>query len=64
MTPLQQSRASGGNCFQRRRVVAGSSIDAITKRRAIDYPVIAGGGHFLQEDAGEELAKHIVDFLR
>jgi haloalkane dehalogenase len=28
-----------------------------------DHPVIHGAGHFLQEDAGEELAKHIVDFL-
>jgi haloalkane dehalogenase len=27
------------------------------------HPVIHGAGHFLQEDAGEELAKHIVDFL-
>jgi haloalkane dehalogenase len=28
-----------------------------------DHPVIHGAGHFLQEDAGEELAKHIVEFL-
>jgi haloalkane dehalogenase len=28
-----------------------------------DHPVIHGAGHFLQEDAGDELAKHIVDFL-
>jgi haloalkane dehalogenase len=28
-----------------------------------DHPVIHEAGHFLQEDAGEELAKHIVDFL-
>jgi haloalkane dehalogenase len=27
------------------------------------HPVIHGAGHFLQEDAGEELAKHIVEFL-
>lgn len=32
--------------------------------QGIDHPVIPGAGHFLQEDAGEELAKHIVDFLR
>jgi haloalkane dehalogenase len=32
--------------------------------QGIDHPVIAGGGHFLQEDTGEELAKHIVHFLR
>ena len=32
--------------------------------QGIEHPVIAGGGHFLQEDAGEELAKHVVGFLR
>ena len=37
---------------------------AMRGAQGIDHPVIAGGGHFLQEDAGEELAKHIVDFLR
>jgi haloalkane dehalogenase len=28
------------------------------------HPVIANAGHFLQEDAGQELAEHIVDFVR
>lgn len=27
-----------------------------------EHPVIADAGHFLQEDAGEELARHVVDF--
>jgi haloalkane dehalogenase len=32
--------------------------------QGIDHPTIPGAGHFLQEDAGEELANHIVEFLR
>ena len=32
--------------------------------QGIDHPTIRGAGHFLQEDAGEELANHIVKFLR
>ncbi|AWT57145.1 haloalkane dehalogenase 1 [Mycolicibacterium smegmatis MKD8] len=30
----------------------------------IEHPVISGAGHFLQEDAGEDLASAIVEFLR
>jgi haloalkane dehalogenase len=29
-----------------------------------DHPVIAGAGHFVQEDAGEELARHVLAFVR
>lgn len=29
----------------------------------VDHPLIPGAGHFLQEDAGEELAEHIAAFL-
>jgi haloalkane dehalogenase len=28
------------------------------------HPTIAGGGHFLQEDRGEELARVVIDFVR
>jgi haloalkane dehalogenase len=30
----------------------------------IDHPTIRGAGHFLQEDAGDQLAEAIVDFVR
>ncbi|MEU4669903.1 haloalkane dehalogenase [Amycolatopsis sp. NPDC023774] len=30
----------------------------------LTHPVIAGAGHFLQEDAGEELAEHVARFVR
>jgi haloalkane dehalogenase len=32
--------------------------------RGRTHPTIVGAGHFLQEDAGEVLAGHIVDFIR
>ncbi len=32
--------------------------------KGVDHPTIRGAGHVLQEDAGEELAAHIVEFLR
>lgn len=32
--------------------------------QGIDHPVVQNAGHFLQEDAGEELANYIVEFLR
>jgi haloalkane dehalogenase len=31
--------------------------------QGIDHPVVHNAGHFLQEDAGEQFASHIVDFL-
>lgn len=32
--------------------------------RGVEHPVIADAGHFLQEDAGEELAEHVLAFVR
>jgi haloalkane dehalogenase len=32
--------------------------------QCIDHPVVHDAGHFLQEDAGEELANEIVRFLQ
>jgi haloalkane dehalogenase len=32
--------------------------------QGIEHPVVRDAGHFLQEDAGEELAGYVVDFLR
>lgn len=31
--------------------------------RGLAHPTIAGGGHFLQEDRGEELARAVIDFI-
>jgi len=30
----------------------------------LDHPVLEGAGHFLQEDAGEQLGQVIADFIR
>jgi haloalkane dehalogenase len=37
---------------------------AMAGARGREHPVLAGAGHFLQEDAGPELARHVVDFVR
>lgn len=29
-----------------------------------EHPILAGAGHFVQEDAGPDLARHIVEFVR
>ena len=38
--------------------------EAIPGTKGQPHTTIAGGGHFLQEDKGEELAGVVVDFLR
>jgi len=37
--------------------------DAVPGARGQPHTTIAGGGHFLQEDRGEELARVVVDFI-
>jgi haloalkane dehalogenase len=37
---------------------------AMTGAQGRDHPVIPGAGHFLQEDAGEELARHVSAFIQ
>jgi haloalkane dehalogenase len=39
-----------------KRVIPGAA--------GLEHPVIAGAGHFLQEDAGERLGAAIADFVR
>lgn len=36
---------------------------AMRGAQGYDHPVVHGAGHFVQEDAGEELANYMVDFL-
>src|SRR5215469_8711703 len=38
--------------------------DLIPGAAGIEHPVLTGAGHFLQEDAGEQLAAEIVRFIR
>lgn len=44
--------------------MAGIFASQMRGAQGIAHPVITEAGHFLQEDAGEELAKAIVQFLR
>ena len=43
--------------------VAPTLIRHIPGARGIEHPVLAGAGHFLQEDAGEELAEQVIRFV-
>jgi haloalkane dehalogenase len=36
---------------------------AVPGAAGIDHPVITGAGHFLQEDAGEQLGTIVADFI-
>ena len=67
---------AGAGGFGRPFLTAFSDGDPITGATAADlpgemrgasgydHPLVHDAGHFLQEDAGEELAKQIVDFLQ
>jgi haloalkane dehalogenase len=39
-------------------------LDAVPGTEGRSHPTITGGGHFLQEDRGPELAAAVVDFVR
>jgi haloalkane dehalogenase len=43
--------------------MAGIFASQMRGAQGIDHPVIANASHFVQEDAGEELAEAIVQFL-
>jgi len=47
-------------------ITAGAAprLREIPGARGREHPTIAGGGHFLQEDRGEELARVVLDFVR
>ena len=47
---------TGGMAPILKRVIPGAA--------GLEHPVIAGAGHFLQEDAGEQLGTVIADFVR
>ena len=67
---------SGLERFEKPFLTAFSDLDAITRgmegplQRRISgaqgqpHTTLRGGGHFLQEDRGEELARVVVDFIR
>lgn len=74
-TPDQEAAWTVLEQFERPFLLAFSDSDAITRggdapfRAKVpgaqnrEHPVIAGGGHFLQEDCGPELAQVIIDFI-
>ena len=39
-------------------------IDSVPGAKGQKHTIIKGGGHFLQDDVGEELARVVVDFMR
>ena len=39
-------------------------LDVVPGTKGLDHPTITGAGHFLQEDAGDQLARAVVDFVR
>jgi len=54
--------------FSDRDPITGAMAPALKRAvpgaAGIDHPVITGAGHFLQEDAGEQLGTIIADFIR
>ena len=54
--------------FSDRDPITGSMAEvlkrAVPGAAGIDHPVLTGAGHFLQEDAGEQLGTVIAGFIR
>ena len=59
-----RSSAPSATPTRSRRAATSSSIGAVPGTKGQPHTTIAGGGHFIQEDRGEELAKVIVDWLK
>ncbi len=38
--------------------------EAVPGAKGLEHPLIEGGGHFIQEDCGERVAKLIIDFVK
>jgi haloalkane dehalogenase len=67
-TALTESPTPMLVAFSDKDPITGAMADIFSRQmrgaQGVEHPVIRNAGHFLQEDAGEELATRIVEFLR
>ncbi len=64
MSTARDSAVNGPTCDPITGPMAGIFANQMRGAQDIDHPTIRAAGHFLQEDAGEELAEAIVRFLQ